>query len=168
MKELDVKLNQHFAGKVVRKDLTSAVKGNAIVPTYVLEYLLGQYCATDDEVTIESGVESVKNIISKHFVHRDKAVEVQSDVKEKGSHRIIDKVSVRLNDREDQYEASFANIGLKGIPIADQIIRDYRKLLSGGVWCILTLGYFSSDERGAIPWIVESIKPIQVSNIDID
>lgn len=168
MKELDVKLNQHFAGKVVRKDLTSAVKGNAIVPTYVLEYLLGQYCATDDEVTIDSGVESVKNIISKHFVHRDKAVEVQSDVKEKGSHRIIDKVSVRLNDREDQYEASFANIGLKGIPIADQIIRDYRKLLSGGVWCILTLGYFSSDERGAIPWIVESIKPIQVSNIDID
>ena len=168
MKELDVKLNQHFAGKVVRKDLTSAVKGNAIVPTYVLEYLLGQYCATDDEVTIDSGVESVKNIISKHFVHRDKAVEVQSDVKEKGSHRIIDKVSVRLNDREDQYEASFANIGLKGIPIADQIIRDYRKLLSGGVWCILTLGYFSSDERGAIPWIVESIKPIQVSNVDID
>ena len=168
MKELDVKLNQHFAGKVVRKDLTSAVKGNAIVPTYVLEYLLGQYCATDDEVTIDSGVESVKNIISKHFVHRDKAVAVQSDVKEKGSHRIIDKVSVRLNDREDQYEASFANIGLKGIPIADQIIRDYRKLLSGGVWCILTLGYFSSDERGAIPWIVESIKPIQVSNIDID
>lgn len=168
MKELDVKLNQHFAGKVVRKDLTSAVKGNAIVPTYVLEYLLGQYCATDDEVTIDSGVESVKNIISKHFVHRDKAVEVQSDVKEKGSHRIIDKVSVRLNDREDQYEASFANIGLKGIPIADQIIRDYRKLLSGGVWCILTLGYFSSDERGAIPWIVESIKPIQVSNVVID
>jgi ATP-dependent Lon protease len=168
MKELDVKLNQHFAGKVVRKDLTSAVKGNAIVPTYVLEYLLGQYCATDDEVTIDSGVESVKNIISKHFVHRDKAVAVQSDVKEKGSHRIIDKVSVRLNDREDQYEASFANIDLKGIPIDSQIIRDYRKLLSGGVWCILTLGYFSSDERGAIPWIVESIKPIQVSNIDID
>lgn len=168
MKELDVKLNQHFAGKVVRKDLTSAVKGNAIVPTYVLEYLLGQYCATDDEVTIDSGVESVKNIISKHFVHRDKAVAVQSDVKEKGSHRIIDKVSVRLNDREDQYEASFANIDLKGIPIDGQIIRDYRKLLSGGVWCILTLGYFSSDERGAIPWIVESIKPIQVSNIDID
>mgnify|MGYP005989530091 CR=1 FL=1 len=168
MKQLDIKLNEHFGGKVVRKDLTSAVKGNAIVPTYVLEYLLGQYCATDDEVTIDSGVESVKNIISKHFVHRDKAVEVQSDVKEKGSHRIIDKVSVRLNDREDQYEASFANIGLKGIPIADQIIRDYRKLLSGGVWCILTLGYFSSDERGAIPWIVESIKPIQVSNIDID
>lgn len=168
MKKLDIKLNEHFAGKVVRKDLTSAVKGNAIVPTYVLEYLLGQYCATDDEVTIDSGVESVKNIISKHFVHRDKAVAVQSDVKEKGSHRIIDKVSVRLNDREDQYEASFANIDLKGIPIDGQIIRDYRKLLSGGVWCILTLGYFSSDERGAIPWIVESIKPIQVSNIDID
>jgi ATP-dependent Lon protease len=168
MKELDAKLNQHFGGKVVRKDLTSAVKGNAIVPTYVLEYLLGQYCATDDDITIESGVETVKNIISKHFVHRDKAIEVQSDVKEKGSFRIIDKVSVRLNDREDQYEASFANLALKGIPIADQVIRDHRKLLSGGVWCILTLGYFSSDEKGAIPWIIETIKPIQVSNIDIN
>ena len=168
MKQLDIKLNQHFGGKVVRKDLTSAVKGNAIVPTYVLEYLLGQYCATDDEVTIEHGVETVKNIIGQHFVHRDEAQIVKSTVREKGSHRIIDKVSVRLNDLKDQYESSFANLGLKGIPIGDNVIKEHQKLLSGGVWCILTLGYFSSDEKGAIPWIIESIKPIQVSNIDIN
>ena len=92
MKQLDIKLNEHFGGKVVRKDLTSAVKGNAIVPTYVLEYLLGQYCATDDEVTIEHGVETVKNIIGQHFVHRDEAQIVKSTVREKGSHRIIDKL----------------------------------------------------------------------------
>ena len=168
MKELDIKLNEYFGGKVVRKDLTNAVKGNAIVPTYVLEYLLGQYCATDDEVTIVLGVETVKNIISQHFVHRDEAQIVKSTVREKGSHRIIDKVSVRLNDQKDQYEASFANLGLKGIPIGDNVIKEHQKLLSGGVWCILTLGYFSSDEKGMVPWLIESIKPIQVSNIDIN
>nr|MQY77660.1 ATP-dependent Lon protease [Bacteroidota bacterium] len=103
MKELDKKLNMHYAGKVVRKDLTKLVKGNAIVPTYVLEYLLGQYCATDDEATIESGVETVKNIIAKHFVHRDEAQLIKSIIKEKGSHRIIDKVSVLLNDAKGVY-----------------------------------------------------------------
>jgi ATP-dependent Lon protease len=168
MKQLDIKLNEHFGGKVVRKDLTNAVKGNAIVPTYVLEYLLGQYCATDDEVTIVLGVETVKNIIAQHFVHRDEAQIIKSMVREKGSHRIIDKISVRLNDEKDQYEASFANLGLKRIPIGDAVIKEHQKLLSGGVWCILTLGYFSSDEKGAIPWVIESIKPIQVSNIDIN
>tara|TARA_R110000764_G_scaffold119039_2_gene206630 strand:+ start:28399 stop:30405 length:2007 start_codon:yes stop_codon:yes gene_type:complete len=168
MKQLDIKLNEHFAGKVVRKDLTTLVKGNAIVPTYVLEYLLGQYCATDDDVTIVLGVETVKNILAQHFVHRDEAQIVKSTIREKGSHRIIDKVSVRLNDQKDQYEASFANLGLKGIPIADSIIKEHQKLLSGGVWCILTLGYFSSDEKGTVPWLIESIKPIQVSNIDIN
>ncbi|TQO36594.1 ATP-dependent Lon protease [Arenibacter algicola] len=168
MKELDVKLNEHFGGKVVRKDLTKLVKGNAIVPTYVLEYLLGQYCATDDEETINQGVETVKSIIAKHFVHRDEAQIVKSTVREKGSHRIIDKISVKLNDVKDQYEASFANLGLKNIPISDDVIKEYQKLLSGGVWCILTLAYFSTDEKGSSPWIIENIKPIQVSNADLD
>lgn len=168
MKELDKKLNEFFGGKVVRKDLTKLVKGNAIVPTYVLEYLLGQYCATDDEETITQGVETVKSIISKHFVHRDEAQIIKSTVREKGSHRIIDKISVRLNDKEDRYEAYFANLGLKHIPIADAIIKEHKKLLSGGVWCILTLAYFASEERDHTPWIIESLKPIQVSNIDID
>jgi ATP-dependent Lon protease len=168
MKTLDIKLNQHFGGKVVRKDLTKLVKGNAIVPTYVLEYLLGQYCATDDEETINQGVETVKNIIAKHFVHRDEAQIIKSTVREKGSHRIIDKVSVKLNDKKDQYEASFANLGLNRIPIGDAVIKEHQKLLSSGVWCILNLGYFSSDEKDSTPWIIENLKPIQISNADVN
>jgi ATP-dependent Lon protease len=167
MEKLDIKLNEHFGGKVVRKDLTKLVKGNAIVPTYVLEYLLGQYCATDDEETIVGGVETVKSIISKHFVHRDEAQLIKAKVREKGSHRIIDKISVRLNDKKDQYEASFANLGLNKITIADSVIKEHQKLLSSGVWCILTLAYFHTDEKDSTPWIIEQIKPIQVSNADM-
>ncbi len=168
MNALNVKINEHFAGKVVRKDLTKLVKGNAIVPTYVLEYLLGQYCATDDEATIDEGVKTVKNIIAKHFVHRDESQIIKSTIREKGSHRIIDKVAVQLNDRQDRYEASFANLGLNRVPISDALIREHQKLLSSGVWCILTLAYVPSDERDHIPWMVESLKPIQVSNVDIE
>lgn len=168
MKALDTKLNEYFGGKVVRKDLTKLVKGNAIVPIYVLEYLLGQYCATSDEETILQGVETVKNIITKHFVHRDEAQIIKSTVREKGSHRIIDKISVKLNDKEDQYEAYFANLGLNRIPIADTVIREHQKLLSSGVWCILTLGYVSTDEKGTSPWVIETIKPIQISISNLD
>jgi ATP-dependent Lon protease len=168
MKALDEKLNEHFAGKVVRKDLTKLVKGNAIVPIYVLEYLLGQYCATNDEETINQGLETVKSILAKHFVHRDEAQIIKSTVRERGSHRIIDKVSVRLNDKEDQYEAYFANLGLNRVPIADEVIREHQKLLSSGVWCILTLAYVSTDEKGTTPWIIESIKPIQISNSNVE
>lgn len=168
MKNLDIKLNEHFGGKVVRKDLTKLVKGNAIVPTYVLEYLLGQYCATDDEETIVGGVETVKRIITKHFVHRDEAQLIKATVREKGSHRIIDKVSVQLNDKKDQYEASFANLGLNKVPIADAVIKKHQKLLSSGVWCILTLAYFHTDEKDSTPWTIEQIKPIQVSHADIE
>lgn len=168
MEQLDIKLNEYFGGKVVRKDLTKLVKGNAIVPTYVLEYLLGQYCATDDEDTILNGVETVKNILSKHFVHRDEAQIIKSTVRDSGSHRIIDKISVKLNDKKDQYEASFANLGLNKIPINDAVIKDHQKLLSSGVWCILTLAYFHTDEKDSTPWIIESIKLIQVPNADVE
>ncbi|WP_348825564.1 BREX system Lon protease-like protein BrxL [Flavobacterium aestuarii] len=168
MKALDIKLNEHFGGKVVRKDLTKLVKGNAIVPIYVLEYLLGQYCATNDEETIIQGVETVKKVIAQHFVHRDEAQIIKSTVREKGSHRIIDKISVKLNDKQDQYEAYFANLGLSRIPISDAIIREHQKLLSSGVWCILTLAYLSTDEKNSSPWIIESIKPIQISVSDLD
>lgn len=168
MKPLDQKINQYFAGKVVRKDLTKLVKGNAIVPTYVLEYLLGQYCATDDEATIEQGIQTVKNVISNHFVHRDQAQIIKSTIREKGSHRIIDKISLRLNDKKDQYEASFANLGLKEIPVADEVAKAYPKLLTEGVWCILTMGYLRTDEKNSTPWIVENIKPIQISNVDVE
>ena len=168
MEPLDRKINDYFPGKVVRKDLTKLVKGNAIVPTYVLEYLLGQYCATDDENTIKEGIETVKRIITNHFVHRDEAQIVKSTIKERGSHRIIDKVSIRLNDREDRYEAFFANIGLSKIPISNEVVKEHPKLLSGGVWCILTMWYVSTDDKKATPWVVEQIKPIQISNIDIE
>lgn len=168
MKDLDQKINQYFAGKVVRKDLTKLVKGNAIVPTYVLEYLLGQYCATDDEATIEQGIQTVKSVISNHFVHRDQAQIIKSTIREKGSHRIIDKISVRLNDMDDQYEADFDNLGLKKVPVADQVATAYPKLLTEGVWCILTMGYLRSDEKGVTPWVVENIKPIQISNADLE
>lgn len=168
MKELDKKINKYFAGNVVRKDLTSFVKGNASIPTYVLEYLLGQYCATDDEETIKEGVQTVKDIITKHFVHRDEAQIIKSTVRERGSHRIIDKVAVQLNDKLDIYEASFGNLGLKKVPIADSFIKKHPKLLSGGVWCIATLGYQVSEERNVTPWVIEKLKPIQISGVDLD
>jgi ATP-dependent Lon protease len=168
MNELDKKINEHFAGKVVRKDLTKLVKGNAIVPTYVLEYLLGQYCATDDEATINQGVETVKNVIAKHFVHRDEAQLIKATIRDKSTHRIIDKVSVRLNDKKDVYESSFANLGLTKVVINDSIVKQHQRLLSGGVWCLITMGYQPSEERDASPWIIESLKPIQISNVDLD
>ncbi|MDR9367298.1 MAG: BREX system Lon protease-like protein BrxL [Balneolaceae bacterium] len=168
MKELDQKINELFAGKVVRKDLTNLIKGNASIPTYVLEYLLGQYAATDDEETIREGVETVKSIITKHFVHRDEAQVIKSTVRERGSHRIIDKVAVKLNDKKDIYEAYFGNLGLNKVPIQDSFVKKHPKLLSGGVWCIVTLGYQPSEERDAIPWTIEKLKPIQISVVDLD
>ena len=168
MKELDIKINKEFAGKVVRKDLTNRIKGNASIPTYVLEYLLGQYCATDDDNTIEEGINTVKGIIAKHFVHRDEAQLIKSTIREKGSHRIIDKISVRLNDKKDCYEGSFANLGLNKVPVNTSFIKQYPKLLSEGVWCLTNIAYQPSDERDSSPWVVEQVKPIQISNIDLE
>ena len=115
MSSLDAKINQHFPGVVVRKDLVKAVKGNAIVPSYVLEYLLGQYCATDDEATIETGISTVKEILAKHYVHRNEAGLIRSNIKEKGRYKVIDKVTVSLNDTRDVYEAEFENLGIKKV-----------------------------------------------------
>jgi ATP-dependent Lon protease len=168
MKELDIKSNNLFGGKVVRKDLTNMVKGNTSIPNYVLEYLLGQYCATNDPQIILDGVESVKGIISKHFVYREEREVIKFQIKDKGFHKIIDKVSVKLNDKMDCYEASFDNLGLNRIPLNEQIVKDNKKLLTEGVWCLATLAYQPREERDASPWIVEQIKPIQVSNIDMD
>jgi ATP-dependent Lon protease len=168
MKELDKKLNRNFGGKVVRKDLTKLVKGNAIVPTYVLEYLLGQYCATDDEETIEQGVETVKSIISKHFVNRDEAEFIKSIIKEKNSHRVIDKVSVSLNETKGIYEATFINLNVKKVHVDTSVIKAHPRLLSSGVWCIIQLSFILTEEKGVSPWVIESIKPIQVSNVDLN
>ena len=168
MKELDKKINNYFSGKVVRKDLTNKIKGNASVPTYVLEYLLGQYCATDDENTINQGVETVKEIISKHFVHRDEAQIIKSKIKETGSHRVIDKVSVKLNDKLDRYEANFANLGLNKVPILTEFIKSHPKLLSEGIWAIVTISYIPAEGRDSLPWNIESLKPIQIASIDLE
>jgi ATP-dependent Lon protease len=167
LSELNEKINQHFPGLVVRKDLTKRVRGNSVVPTYVLEYLLGQYCATDDEDTILSGIETVKRILAEHFVHRSEARLVQSKIREKGEHRVIDKVSVELNASKNCYEAEFVNLGLKKIEIDSEVIRRHPKLLVGGVWSISDLGYQPAENSLHTPWTLQSLKPIQVSNFDL-
>lgn len=168
MSELDNKINQHFAGLVVRKDLVKAVKGNAIVPTYVLEYLLGQYCATNDEATIQTGIDTVKEILRKHYVHRNEAGLIRSTIKEKGRHKVIDRISVSLNDKEDVYEAEFANLGIKKVLIDSGTVKAHQKLLVGGVWCIADLEYEHTEEKTASPWILASLKPIQISRFEFD
>ena len=116
MSQLDDKINQHFAGLVVRKDLVKTVKGNAIVPSYVLEYLLGQYCATNDEATIQAGIDTVREILRKHYVHRNEAGLVRSTIKEKGRHKVIDRISVALNDKSDAYEAGINVCAVRASP----------------------------------------------------
>ena len=165
---LDEKINKYFAGSVVRKDLVKAVKGNAIVPSYVLEYLLGQYCATDDEETIQNGIETVKNILKNHYVHRNEAGLIRSHIKEKGRYKVIDKVSVELDEKTDSYKASFANLGIKDVLIESSVIKKHPKMLVSGVWCIVTLEYIYNEDKSAIPWILSAIKPIQMSSFDIE
>jgi ATP-dependent Lon protease len=127
MTELDKKINEYFAGLVVRKDLVKTVKGNAIVPTYVLEYLLGQYCASDDEATIISGIDTVKDILAKHYVHRNESTLIRSTIKERGQHRVIDKIAVTLNDKKDVYEAQFSNLGLKEVLLDSDTVKAHPK-----------------------------------------
>lgn len=165
---LDQKINDVFGGAVVRKDLVKAVKGNAIVPSFVLEYLLGQYAASDDEATIQSGIESVRKILADHYVHRNQAELVKSHIREKGRYRVIDKVQVQLNEKDDTYEAEFANLGIKQVIVAPATIKAHPKLLVGGVWCICDIEYQHSDNARVVPWILSSIKPIQLSNFDFD
>ena len=170
MNDLDKKINEAFPGLVVRKDLVKTVKGNAIVPSYVLEYLLGQYCATDDEPSIESGIETVKQILAKHYVHRNEAGLIRSAVREKrgGSYKIIDKASVALNDKDDVYETSFANLGIKKVLIDSKTVKNNQKLLVGGVWVIADIEYEHTEDGNASPWILSSLKPIQMSHFEFE
>lgn len=168
MNYLDQKINQHFSGLVVRKDLVKLVRGNAVVPTYVLEYLLGQYCATADEASLASGINTVKEILRAHYVHRNEANLVKSTIREKGRHRVIDKVSVGLNEKQDTYEASFSNLGISKVLIDSDTINRHPKLLVSGVWCISELEYKYSEDQRVVPWILASIKPIQMSYFDFD
>ncbi len=166
MDELDRKLNNVFSGKVVRKDLTKRIREGASVPVYVLEYLLGMYCATDDEETIEKGVQSVKKILAENYVRPDEAEAVKSKIREMGRYRIIDRVTVKLNEKADIYQGVLEQLGIKGIAIDSDIVLNNEKLLSGGIWCILQMEY----EAGAnpSPFILSSLKPIQMPNVNMD
>ncbi len=168
MNELDQKINAYFPGLVVRKDLVKTVKGNAIVPTYVLEYLLGQYCATNDEPTIQSGIDTVKEILRKHYVHRNEAGLVRSNIKEKGRYKVIDKITVALNDKSDVYEATFSNLGIKKVLVDSGTVKAHPKLLVSGVWCIADVEYEFTEDVNASPWILSTIKPIQLSHFDFE
>jgi len=168
MNELDQKINTHFPGLVVRKDLVKTVKGNAIVPSYVLEYLLGQYCATSDEPTIQTGIETVKEILRKHYVHRNEAGLVRSNIKEKGRYKVIDKIGVALNDKADVYEAEFSNLGIKKVLVDSGTVKTHPKLLVSGVWCIADIEYEFAEDKNASPWILSTLKPIQLSQFDFD
>ena len=168
MSNLDARINEYFAGFVVRKDLVKTVKGNAIVPTYVLEYLLGQYCATDDEASIATGIETVKEILRKHYVHRSEAGFVQSTIKEKGRYKVIDQISVSLNEKTDSYEATFDNLGIKKVAVDSGTIKAHPKLLVTGVWCIADVQYEFSEDSRISPWILETIKPIQIAKVDYE
>ena len=166
--ELKDKILEAFNGKVVRKDLANKVKGNLPVPTYVLEYLLGQYCACDDEKAIEEGLEKVKAIVSNNYVNRAQAEEIKAKIKERGRYTVIDKISVVLNDKQDVFEASFANLGIGRIPINDSVVKNNEKLLSdNGVWSIVVVNYLTGDDV-RLRWEIQSLKPIQISNLDID
>src|SRR5271155_1191331 len=139
---LDDLLNRHFPGKVVRKDLTKLVKEGANVPVYVLEYLLGSYCASNDETLIEEGLRTVKKILADNYVRPDEAEKVKSTIRERGSLRVIDKVTVTLNEKRDVYEAMLSNLGVNRIEVTSSIVKNFEKLLVGGIWCIATLEYF--------------------------
>jgi len=164
----DQKINEHFGGLVVRKDLVKSVRGNAVVPTYVLEYLLGQYCATSDEASLQSGIETVKEIIRAHYVHRNEANLVKSIIREKGRHRVIDKVSVALNEKNDTYEAAFSNLAINKVLVDSDTVKNHEKLLVSGVWCISEIEYRYTEDQRVVPWILSSIKPIQMSHFDFD
>src|ERR1700688_1526386 len=165
---LDDLLNRHFAGKVVRKDLTKLVKEGANVPVYVLEYLLGSYCASNDDAVIEDGLRTVKKILGENYVRPDEAEKVKSTIRERGSLKVIDKVTVTLNEKRDVYEALLGNLGVKGIEVPSTTIKKFEKLLVGGIWCIVTLEYFFEEDQKGSPFVLRDLKPIQMPNMDLE
>ena len=164
--ETDVKLNTYFPGRVVRKDLTKLMKVGHNVPVYVLEYLLGSNCATDDEELIREGVRKVKNILSENYVRPDEAELIKSRIREIGYYTIIDKITVRLNEKRDVYEAVFSNLGITKIEVEPEYVKKFSKLLGGGIWCIIKMEY--STESSQSPFIISSLKPIQIPNMNIN
>ena len=167
--KLKEKLQEKYAGKIVRKDLTKEIKEGANVPVYVLEYLLGRYCNSDDEGIIASGMSKVKSIIADNYVRPDEAEKILSVLRKNGMHTVIDLLTVHLNLKKDQYEAEFANLGLSRIPIAAEYPEKYDRLLCGGIWCIIQLEYeHFDDDSNQNPIVLHKVTPIQMPNVDIN
>ena len=162
------KLRQHFDGRIVRKDLTKKIKEGANVPVYVLEFLLGQYCSSDDPDDIEAGVESVKKILADNFVRPDEAQKILSILRQNGRHTVIDMITVSLDIKHDCYVAEFSNLGLKGIPISEEYPTKYDRLLCGGIWCIVQLEYeYVEEDKNGTPIQIHKLTPIQMPHVDI-
>lgn len=164
------KLRQNFDGKIVRKDLTKKIKEGANVPVYVLEFLLGQYCSSDDDEVVEEGIKRVKHILADNFVRPDEAQKILSVLRQRGSYTVIDKVTVKLNMKKDNYEAEFSNLGLKAIPLGEEYPTKYDRLLCGGIWCIVQLNYeyIEEDKKNGTPIQVCKLTPIQMPHVDIE
>lgn len=181
MDELDEKIIKNFPGKIVRKDLTSLMKRGANVPTFVLEYLLGMYCATDDEEVIEAGLEKIRTILSENYVRPDESEKIKSKIRENGEYTVIDKISAVLDEYNDVYVARFANLDIERFVLPSEYATEYTKILTGGIWCITRIAYqydkFDDEEerktrrkRGPqdSPFKILSLKPIQMPNLDLD
>lgn len=168
--EIKAKLRSYFDGKIVRKDLTKKIKEGANVPVYVLEFLLGQYCSSDDEAIIEQGVEKVKRILADNFVRPDEAQKILSKLRKSGSHTVIDMITVELDIRDDAYCANFSNLGLRDVPINESYPEKYDRLLCGGIWCIVQLDYLGSEENADVDYRVEirKLTPIQMPHIELE
>jgi ATP-dependent Lon protease len=164
------KLRQNFDGKIVRKDLTKHIKEGANVPVYVLEFLLGQYCSTDDEDTIEKGVQSVKRILADNYVRPDEAEKIKAILRKNGNHTVIDMVTVKLDIVKNAFFAEFSNLGLTKIPIEDEYPEKYDRLLCGGIWCIVQLDYeyIEEEKKNGMPIRIRKLTPIQMPHVDIE
>ena len=166
--EINRKLRVNFDGKIVRKDLTKSIKEGANVPVYVLEFLLGQYCSSEDESIIEEGVNNVKRILADNYVRPDEAEKIKSLLRQRGSYTVIDRLTVHLNIKKDTYEAEFSNLGIKDVPISEIYPSKFDRLLCGGIWCIVQLEYmYNEEEKNISPIFIRKLTPIQMPHIDI-
>ena len=196
MTEFEMRVIENFPGKVVRKDLTFLMKKGANVPTYVLEYLLGMYCATDDEEAIQVGMNKIRRILSENYVRPDQSEYVKSKIKENGQYTIIDKITVIFDEREDKYVARFTNLRMDPFEVTSDLVVHNEKLLIGGIWCIMKINYVGLDNQDDddgedfevdifgnqkkkkktkkkkskydSPFEIVSLKPIQMPNLDLD
>ena len=169
IEEINTKLYKYFSGKIVRKDLTKKIKEGANVPVYVLEYLLGMYCSSINNEDIEEGLKTVKKILAENYVRPDESEKIKSKLRENASYTVIDKVTVKLNLRENRYEAEFSNLALKGVPISDAYPSKYERLLGGGIWSIVQLEYFYDEgDKNRNPVTIRKLTPVQMPEIDFE